>query len=545
MTIGLYKLMIKTHSVTGLKYLCITMRKKWERYSGSGVQWLKHLRKHGREFTTELLFSSNDYDEFQKKCVEYSEKFDVVRSKEFANQIPETGYGEDGRPIVVGWWENASTEMIEDVFKRRAKTLKQTWDDLTEERRSDWVSNQREGWENWWNSLDGSTKQRYYENRCYLTSKAWESIPLDVRRKMTEHIRSKSAEFFANRDSERYKEFVELKRRQTAERFASMDEEEITEYGKKVTDGKLSVTPEDREAWKERFKATWEANKERHLARCQKMSEERIGFDNPNCKRILWHGETYIVKDFNKKFGHYRSKKNQAMFDTRADCAILFEQTKEHLTLTCPHCGASTNKSPTAFLRWHFQNCKERKTVKIEKIEQVEEFDIYDISVEDHHCFALENGVIAHNSMYPRDVVSGGTGGTYSSNDIWIISRSQEKEGTELAGYTFTINIEKSRRVKEKSKIPLTVMFDGGITRYSGLLDLALEAGMVIKPSMGWYQKVDPETGEVLEGKYRMKDTNTAEFWEPLLKSKEFNDAIRQKFLLVHDAQNEEVSDDE
>ena len=148
-------------------------------------------------------------------------------------------------------------------------------------------------------------------------------------------------------------------------------------------------------------------------------------------------------------------------------------------------------------------------------------------------------------SMYPRDVVSGGTGGTYSSNDIWIISRSQEKEGTELAGYTFTINIEKSRRVKEKSKIPLTVMFDGGITRYSGLLDLALEAGMVIKPSMGWYQKVDPETGEVLEGKYRMKDTNTAEFWEPLLKSKEFNDAIRQKFLLVHDAQNEEVSDDE
>lgn len=148
-------------------------------------------------------------------------------------------------------------------------------------------------------------------------------------------------------------------------------------------------------------------------------------------------------------------------------------------------------------------------------------------------------------SMYPRDVVSGGTGGIYSSNDIWIISRSQEKEGTELAGYTFTINIEKSRQVKEKSKIPLTVMFDGGITRYSGLLDLALEAGMVIKPSMGWFQKVDPATGEVLDGKYRAKDTNTAEFWEPLLRSKEFNDAVRHKFLLVHDSAQEEVTDDE
>lgn len=147
--------------------------------------------------------------------------------------------------------------------------------------------------------------------------------------------------------------------------------------------------------------------------------------------------------------------------------------------------------------------------------------------------------------IYSKAQISGGTGILYSANDAWIISRSQEKDGTELAGYTFTINIEKSRRVKEKSKIPLTVMFDGGITRYSGLLDLALEAGIVIKPSMGWFQKVDPATGEVLEGKYRAKDTDTAEFWEPLLKSKEFNDAIRQKFLLVHDAQNDEVSDDE
>ena len=146
---------------------------------------------------------------------------------------------------------------------------------------------------------------------------------------------------------------------------------------------------------------------------------------------------------------------------------------------------------------------------------------------------------------YSKAQISGGTGILYSANDAWIISRSQEKDGTELTGYTFTINIEKSRRVKEKSKIPLTVMFDGGITRYSGLLDLALEAGIVIKPSMGWYQKVDPATGEVLEGKYRARDTDNAEFWEPLLKSKEFNDAIRQKFLLVHDAQNEEVADDE
>lgn len=145
------------------------------------------------------------------------------------------------------------------------------------------------------------------------------------------------------------------------------------------------------------------------------------------------------------------------------------------------------------------------------------------------------NHVYQEIGMFPRAIVSGGTGGYYSANDIWIISRSQEKEGTDIAGYTFTINIEKSRRVKEKSKIPLTVMYNGGITRWSGLLELAIEAGLVLKPSMGWYQKVDPDTGEIIEGKYRAKDTNNSEFWEPLLQSQKFKDFIRKKYQLVTD----------
>lgn len=143
---------------------------------------------------------------------------------------------------------------------------------------------------------------------------------------------------------------------------------------------------------------------------------------------------------------------------------------------------------------------------------------------------------IAHvyqtQEMYAKTVVSGGTGIIYSANDIWIISRSQEKDGTDLTGYTFTINIEKSRTVKEKSKIPVTVLFDGGITKYSGLLDLALELGFVIKPKMGWYQRVDPETGEVQERNYRAKDTENAEFWDPLLKHAEFDAQVRKRFML-------------
>ena len=50
--------------------------------------------------------------------------------------------------------------------------------------------------------------------------------------------------------------------------------------------------------------------------------------------------------------------------------------------------------------------------------------------------------------LFPKDVVSGGTGIYYSADAIWIIGRRQEKVGTEITGYHFVINIEKSRHVK-------------------------------------------------------------------------------------------------
>src|SRR5688572_7248158 len=57
--------------------------------------------------------------------------------------------------------------------------------------------------------------------------------------------------------------------------------------------------------------------------------------------------------------------------------------------------------------------------------------------------------------LYPKDIVGGGTGSYYSSDNIWIIGRQQEKEDKTIVGYHFIINIEKSRYVKEKSRIPI------------------------------------------------------------------------------------------
>jgi hypothetical protein len=120
----------------------------------------------------------------------------------------------------------------------------------------------------------------------------------------------------------------------------------------------------------------------------------------------------------------------------------------------------------------------------------------------------------------------------YAADTVIIFGKSQEKDGSELAGWTFTMNIEKSRRVKEKSKLPFTVMYEGGIQKWSGMLDIAMELGFVKKPSNGWYSRVDPETGEIEDKKFREKDTHSNEFWNPLVTDERFKRAIEKRFMV-------------
>jgi len=136
--------------------------------------------------------------------------------------------------------------------------------------------------------------------------------------------------------------------------------------------------------------------------------------------------------------------------------------------------------------------------------------------------------------LYAKDVVGGGTGSYYAADNIFILGRQQEKDGQELVGYNFIINVEKSRYVREKSKIPITVKHDGGISRWSGLLDMALESGHVIKPSNGWYSKVDKETGEISDKKVREKDTDTKEFWMPILMSPSFQKWVKETYQVAN-----------
>jgi len=163
--------------------------------------------------------------------------------------------------------------------------------------------------------------------------------------------------------------------------------------------------------------------------------------------------------------------------------------------------------------------------MKVVNVKPIGRLPVYDLSIKsenyDEQNYVLENGVISHN-----------TGIYYSSNTIFIISRRQEKKGAEVQGYHFVINVEKSRYVREKSKIPITVTWEEGVLSHSGLLDVALAGGFVKKPSNGWYSKVDMKTGEMIGQKVRADATLEAAFWEDLLKDSAFKDFVHNQYSI-------------
>lgn len=171
----------------------------------------------------------------------------------------------------------------------------------------------------------------------------------------------------------------------------------------------------------------------------------------------------------------------------------------------------------------------ERKEGKrIVAIRAVGRRKVYDLSVQDAESYVLENGVISHN-----------TGSIYNSDNIWIVGRQQEKDGDEVSGYNFIINIEKSRYVKEKSKIPITVSFEGGINKWSGMFDLAVDAGYIVSTKKGWYNLVDPETKQPREPAMRASQFNTNEIWYDIFKTTDFAKYIENKYKLPDTQLNE------
>ncbi len=96
-------LLVKTHKVSGLKYLCQTRKKDYKKYKGSGDYWKKHLKIHGNIIETQLLKICNNKLDLKKWGKHYSNKWNIVDAKDkngkkiWANLVPETGNGMDSK----------------------------------------------------------------------------------------------------------------------------------------------------------------------------------------------------------------------------------------------------------------------------------------------------------------------------------------------------------------------------------------------------------------------------------------------------------------
>lgn len=97
----------------------------------------------------------------------------------------------------------------------------------------------------------------------------------------------------------------------------------------------------------------------------------------------------------------------------------------------------------------------------------------------------VTNHVYAQIGAYmPTKVMAGGSGAVYAADSIALLSKSKERnDEKDVTGSIIHVKMEKSRLSREQTKCDTLIRFDGGLDRYYGLLDYAVEAGMVKKVS--------------------------------------------------------------
>jgi len=151
------------------------------------------------------------------------------------------------------------------------------------------------------------------------------------------------------------------------------------------------------------------------------------------------------------------------------------------------------------------------------------------LNMKDLHCV-----VIAHTyqtmEMYAKTIISGGTAPMYAANEVFVISKSKEREEKLLVGYDFTLNVMKSRTIMEESKFPISVNREEGVMRNSGLIEISLEAGILTKPKQGWFQF------EGTEKLYRYDDLlRNNDIWDEIIKRDGFSSYVKNHYCLSKD----------
>jgi len=101
----------------------------------------------------------------------------------------------------------------------------------------------------------------------------------------------------------------------------------------------------------------------------------------------------------------------------------------------------------------------------------------------------------APNPMYAKDIQGGGRQATYMASAVIMLRKSIDKdENKQKKGSIIRMKSDKNRLARDEQNTEMYLSFTSGPNKYYGLLDDCLECGVIIKPSVGWYQTKFKET---------------------------------------------------
>lgn len=307
------RLMIKTHKETGLRYLCVTNKEDYEKYSGSGVYWSKHLAKHGCDLITQVIYESEEKDEhFRNVCLFYSSLYNVISSDQWANLVAENG----------NTARYSKPSSVETLRKQRDSII------------------------SFWNS-DASNEVR---NALSDSAKSyWKDV--QHRKKRLKSMRAAQTAEVNQRKSKTLKAMHEN---------MSFDEKKL--YGKCISKRRLAMSEESKQkrADKIRESLAVSVSHREHVAR---MKQERKSGGNPAAKKVHWKGETFLTKKefcvMIKERGLPYNRCMEMLDDPAIEDCYVDSQAPKKTPITCPYCGKVGNgRKHSSMKRYHFDNCK-------------------------------------------------------------------------------------------------------------------------------------------------------------------------------------------
>ena len=101
----------------------------------------------------------------------------------------------------------------------------------------------------------------------------------------------------------------------------------------------------------------------------------------------------------------------------------------------------------------------------------------------------VSNHSYSTQELYSKQVTSGGEGYKYACDVSGILSKAQDKEGTDRVGSIITFTVDKSRFIPEGQKFKIAISFSKGIYPYSNLIDYAEEFEIIRKEGISFVFK--------------------------------------------------------